>query len=453
LKGAFFMLGVALARHLITRRHGRQRAIAVAVAATCLLLGLAISSAHAAAQAVNWPLIRLELVAGGFANPVNLVDPNDGTDHLFVVERGGRIHIIENGQRLEDAFLDIESKMHTCPECGLLGLAFPPDFAESGYFFINYTIDANVIDPPPGDDDNNNDQKIGDTIIARLHVSDDPNVADVSSEEIVLAIHQPAGNHNGGHIFFGPDGYLYIGMGDGGGSGDEYNNAQDPQSLHGKILRIDVIDVSPTGTYTIPNDNPFFNNADYRPEIWATGVRNPWRFNFDRITGDLYVADVGQGALEEINYIPAAEIGNGGMNFGWPILEGNVCFPPSGAQACDRTDLVEPVVTYGHNPSDPDYGCSVTGGYVYHSTLPMQPPVYLYADFCVGTLSAMQREGDAWVTKLLRDLPFSITSFGEDHNGNLYLVSYEGDIYRFAELTNAQYIPSLVKEESGQNPE
>lgn len=404
----------------------------------CSLLALSsTASTKAAADAVNWPLIRLQLVTSGLSNPIDLVDPNDGTNRLFVIERGGTIRIIENGQLLDEPFLDIRSEVFSSNEGGLLGLAFPPDFAESGYFIVNYTNKANLIDPDPDDDDNNNDQRVGDTVIARFRVSDNPNIADAGSEERLLLVHQPASNHNGGHILFGPDGYLYIGMGDGGGGGDPYNNAQDPKSLHGKLLRIQV---GATGPYTIPEDNPFVDDPDYRDEIWAVGLRNPWRFSFDRLTGDLYVADVGQNALEEVNHIPASEIGNGGMNFGWPIMEADICYPP-GNEDCNREGLVMPAVAYTHDAGN----CSVTGGYVYRSNLPNQAPVYLYGDFCTGQVWGMQQDDGAWVTQLLTNANFRLTSFGEDRHGNVYLVNFAGEIYRIAGPALSHYVPNLVK--------
>lgn len=395
-----------------------------------LLTTLVITNAKsgkAAANAVTWPTLHLQPVAEGFVLPVDVVSANDGTGRLFVVERGGTIRIIENGERLATPFLDIRDRVSgtasPCSECGLLGLAFPPDFATEGYFFVNYTSKEDLIEPDTGDPDS---PDFGDTVVARFRVTSNPNVADADSEERILIVNQPKTNHNGGHILFGPDNYLYIGMGDGGDSGDTYENAQDPASLHGKLLRIDA---GATATYTIPADNPFVGIAGYRDEIWMTGLRNPWRFSFDRVTGDLYIADVGQGAYEEINYIAADEIGNGGLNFGWPILEGNVCYPPSGSQDCDRTNLIEPVVTYDHSQNN----CSVTGGHVYRSPNSSQPPIYLYADFCSGRLWGMQRDGDNWVTTELDDLPLQVTSFGEDSEGNIYLVSYSGTVYQVVE--------------------
>jgi hypothetical protein len=310
-------------------------------------------------------------------------------------------------------------------------LAFPPDFAQSGYFFINYTSNTNQVGPDTGDPDGTTD-----TVIARVRVSSDPNIADPGSQEVILLINQPAANHNGGHILFGPDDYLYIGMGDGGSSGDAFQNAQDPASLHGKILRIAV---GSTGGYTIPADNPFVDVGGYRDEIWAEGLRNPWRFNFDPTTGDLYVADVGQGALEEVNHIPADEIGNGGMNFGWPIREGNACYPP-GVQDCRSDGLIAPVATYNHDQGD----CSVTGGYVYHSPLPFQTAVYLYADFCTGRVWGVQQDGDTYASQLITDFPFSVTSFGEDRNGNIYLVNYDGEIYQILGPDPSLHLPTLA---------
>ncbi len=393
-------------------------------------------------NAITWPTIRLQSIADGFDNPIDVVSPNDGTERLFVLQRGGQIYIIENGIRLENPFLNISDRVSTCSECGLLGIAFPPDFANTGYFFISYTSKTDLVGPETNDGDTPDN---GDTVIARFHVTDNPNVANSASEEPILVINQPEANHNGGHILFGPDDYLYIGMGDGGGGGDPFQNSQDPASLLGKLLRIEV---GATGTYTIPADNPFVNTDGYRAEIWATGLRNPWRYNFDRATGDLYVADVGQGSLEEINTIAAADIGNGGMNFGWPMMEGDLCYPPNGDQDCSRNDLTLPVVTYNHDLGD----CSVTGGFVYDSPLPNQGPVYLYGDFCSARVWGLQPDGDRWASSELEDFNFQITSFGDDANGNVYLVSYQGTLYQVLDtLRITQYLPTLSHSEEPAN--
>jgi hypothetical protein len=320
----------------------------------------------------------------------------------------------------------------------LLGLAFPPNFAEEGYFFINYTSNTNRIDPDTGDPDGT-----GDTVIARIHLSADPNVADAASEETVLEINQPAGNHNGGHMVFGPDNYLYIGMGDGGGSDDTYKNAQTPESLLGKMLRIEV---GKTGTYTVPADNPFIDTPNYRDEIWALGLRNPWRFHFDPTTGDLYVADVGQQLYEEVNVVAAEALGNGGMNFGWPLFEGNQCYlplkdnDPANDDECERTDLTQPVATYTHAQNN----CSITGGYVYESPMLFQTPVYLYGDFCSGNVWALQNDAGEWVSEQVNDLPFMITTFGQDETGNVYVVNYDGELYQLIGPANL-YLPRLQK--------
>ncbi len=421
-------------------RGSAWRVVATVLIAIFLMLGLyGATVTYAAPSAVTWPTIHLEPVASGFINPIDVVSANDGTGRLFVVERGGLVYIIENGERLETPFLDISDRVATCDECGLLGLAFPPGYAEKGYFFVNYTsLEANdVVPPDTGDDDS---PTVGDTVIARFHITNNLNLADAEDEAPILRINQPDTNHNGGHILFGPDGYLYIGMGDGGGGGDEFENAQDPASLLGKILRIEVGAVS---TYTVPASNPFTGTTGYRDEIWATGVRNPWRFGFDRSTGDLYVADVGQGGYEEVNHVAASDIVTGGMNFGWPTMEGNVCFPPAGPPDCDSAGLTTPVATYDHG-----LGCSITGGHVFRSIRPAQAPVYLYADYCTGRLWGLQADGNEWASVELDDFDFQVTSFGEDEEGKIYVVSYAGTIYQVVNSpVSLQYIPTISKRE------
>jgi glucose/arabinose dehydrogenase len=399
---------------------------------TTLMLGLlGGATVHAEPSAVTWPPINLRLIADDFNEPVAVTSANDGTNRLFVVERGGLIQILQDGNRLETPFLDISDQVSRCNECGLLGLAFPPDFAEDGYFFVNYTSNTDRAAPDTNDPNTSND-----TVIARFRVSDNPNLADDASEFPILLINQPETNHNGGHILFGPDNYLYIGMGDGGGGSDRFENSQNPASLLGKILRIEV---GATGTYSVPEDNPFVDVEGYRDEIWATGLRNPWRFSFDHATGDLYIADVGQGSYEEVNYVTAADLDQGGQNYGWNILEGDVCYPPDQAQNCDRTGLTAPVVTYDHSNDN----CSVTGGYVYAARRPNQVPVYLYADFCSGRIWGLQRDGANWVTQELDDLSFLISSFGEDEYGNVYVVGFNGEIYQIFDPQH--FLPLLSK--------
>ena len=347
-----------------------------------------------------------EQVSSGLNAPVGLENAGDGSGRLFALEQAGVIRIIQNGTLVEVPFLDIRNRVGSrASEQGLLGLAFHPRYTENGFFFLNYT-DGN-----------------GDTVIARFRVSsDDPNRADADSETRLLHIPQPFGNHNGGVTEFGPDGYLYLGLGDGGSGGDPQNNAQSLDTLLGKLLRIDVAGGE---TYAIPPDNPFAGGGG-RPEIWAYGLRNPWRFSFDHQTGDLYIADVGQSAWEEINFQPAAS--QGGENYGWNIMEGFECFRSSD---CNTTGLVMPVVTY---PTRGDGNCSVTGGYVYRGSLPEWQGVYIFGDYCSGRVwGLLQNEIGEWEHAVLFQNVARITSFGEDELGEIYIVDHSGFIYRLAE--------------------
>ena len=301
-------------------------------------------------------------------------------------------------------FLDLASlnppRLVAGGEQGLLSVAFPPGFAAKRYFYVDYTRSPD-----------------GATVVARYRVSvGDANVADPASEEVILTIPQPFANHNGGQLAFGPDGYLYIGMGDGGSGGDPLNNGQSPGTLLGKLLRIDV--ESGTVPYGVPPDNPFVGVAGFRPEIWALGVRNPWRFSFDRLTGDLYIGDVGKGTFEEIDFQPA---GNpGGQNYGWNIMEGDRCYPP-GTVGCNRTGLALPVFVYDHS-----LGCSVTGGHVYRgSAIPSLQGVYLFGDLCSTRIWGIRKNGAAWDNAVLADsTTLTITTFGEDESGNVYVANY-----------------------------
>ncbi len=357
---------------------------------------------------INTTNLALEEVANGFANPLLLTSP-PGDPRLFVVERTGQIQIIDGGVRALRAFLDIGSKVQTAEsEQGLLGLAFHPDYASNGRFFVNYI-----------------DKTSDDTVIAEYAVSSDRNLAS-ATEKRLLTIVQPDWNHNGGMLAFGPDGYLYIGVGDGGSGGDPSNYAQRTTELLGSILRIDVNGAAP---YAIPASNPFASGANgSKAEIWAYGLRNPWRFSFDRSTGDLYIGDVGQADWEEINVQPAGS--GGGENYGWRVMEGAHCFNPS--SGCDMTGKVMPVAEYDHTGG----ACSVTGGYVYRgSCLTAMQGQYFYGDFCNNKIWTLGWPGDTTPVDRTSNLDPSfalggISSFGEDAFGELYVISYSGRIFK-----------------------
>jgi glucose/arabinose dehydrogenase len=331
--------------------------------------------------------------------PVGIANAGDGSDRLFIVEKGGQIRIVQQGVLAPEPFLDIADRVGASQsEQGLLGLAFHPGYAGNGLLFVNYT-DAR-----------------GDTVVSRFSVSGDPARADPGSEVVVLTLDQPAGNHNGGHLAFGPDGYLYIGTGDGGGAGDRYGNGQNGQTLLGAMLRLDVDRGQP---YAIPENNPFIGNPAVRDEIWALGLRNPWRYSFDRGTGDLYIADVGQNMYEEINHQLAGD--RGGQNYGWPIMEGLHCFPAD--QPCDQSGLSLPVAEYDHTQ-----GCSVTGGYVYRGQeFPRLTGIYLFGDYCSGSIWGLSPPagGGDWRLEQLGQADVRLSAFGQDEAGELYLVDVE----------------------------
>jgi glucose/arabinose dehydrogenase len=356
-------------------------------------------------------------VVDGLDRPVFVTHAGDGSGRLFVVEKGGAIRIIEEGRLLDRPFLDIRDRVGSRgSEQGLLGLAFAPDFGRTGAFFVNYT------DPS------------GNTVISRFQVAGDANLADPATEFKVLGLDQPAANHNGGMLAFGPDGFLWIGTGDGGAANDRFGNGQNPQTLLGKMLRLDV-NGDPAAPYRIPPDNPWLNadwkGQDVRDVIWALGLRNPWRYSFDRRTGDLWIADVGQNEYEEITRVPAGAGGapEGGLNFGWPIMEGTHCFPDGAA--CVRDGLVIPVWDYRHGAD----GCSITGGYVYRgAAIPGLGGAYLYGDYCSGRIWALAQDSQgAWAGRLLLESGLSISSFGEDEAGEVYVADLAGGaVYRLA---------------------
>ena len=350
----------------------------------------------------TWTLTLTE-VAAGLDQPVHVTHAGDGSGRLFVVERGGTIRLVRDGALTPEPFLDIRDRVGSrSSEQGLLSVAFHPRYGETGRLFVNYT------------------DKQGDTVISELRVSGDANRADPASEKVLLQIDQPAANHNGGQLAFGPDGYLYIGMGDGGGANDQFRNGQNRESLLGKILRIDVDNGDP---YAIPADNPFVNQAGTRPEIWAIGMRNPWRFSFDRETGDLYIGDVGQNSWEEVSFQPAAS--RGGENYGWPITEGTHCFEPR--EGCDTAGLTLPVHDYTQQ-----LGCTVVAGYRYRGTaVPDLADAFIYADYCSGRMWALTQGSDgSWTNHDLIEAERGISSFGEDESGELYLVNIGGALYR-----------------------
>ncbi|MGE0827120.1 MAG: PQQ-dependent sugar dehydrogenase [Candidatus Binatia bacterium] len=344
---------------------------------------------------------------GGLRNPVHITHAGDGSQRLFIVEQEGRIRIIKDGVLRASPFLDISAHVSCCGERGLLSVAFPPEYPSKEHFYVNYT---------------NAD---GDTVVARYRLASDPDIADPNSEEVILFVDQPFSNHNGGQLAFGPDGYLYIGTGDGGSGGDPQNNGQRMDTVLGKLLRLDVESGLPP--YTIPPDNPFVQTPTYRPEIWALGLRNPWRFSFDRETGDLYLGDVGQGIYEEIDFQSVAS--TGGENYGWRIMEGAHCF---NSNSCNQNELTLPLVEYDHSQ-----GCSVTGGFVYRGLqYPRLRGVYFYGDFCSGQLWGVQQSEGSAQPRFALDSSFNISTFGEDEAGELYLADYgSGDIYRIVDST------------------
>ncbi len=331
-------------------------------------------------------------IASGLTRPVDVQSAFDGSGRLFIIEKYGAIRIYKDGQLYSQPFLNINDRVNDDGnEMGLLGFAFHPNFEQNGYFYVNYTGDG------------------GHTRISRFTASGDS--ADPGSEQVMMMIDQPYPNHNGGGVVFGPDDYLYLGLGDGGSGGDPHKNGQNTSTLLGKLLRIDVNSGAP---YSIPVDNPFGN------EIWAYGLRNPWRFSFDRATGDLWIGDVGQGEWEEVDYLPAGS--PGGANFGWSIMEGN-----HGYDGLPQSAFLLPAAEYSH--SNPYSGCSVTGGYVYRGSMPEWNGIYLYGDYCEGTVWGLINVNGQWQSQVMFETEFLITSFGEDEAGELYLASDNGGVY------------------------
>lgn len=370
----------------------------------------AAAGASACSSGTEATLVRgtgahLQQVASGLSSPLYLTAPPGDVSRLFIVEQTGAIRIVKDGTLLGVPFLDISAQVVVGGEQGLLGLAFDLDYATTGRFVVHYTDLA------------------GDTRLSTFQISADPDIADAASQQIILTADQPYPNHNGGQVVFGPDGFLYMGLGDGGSQNDPEGRGQNLSDLLGSILRLDLH----AGTsYSVPVDNPFVGQAGIRPEIWSFGLRNPWRFSFDRATGDLYIADVGQNRFEEVDVAPATEGSGRGANYGWNIMEGFQCLS---GEACDQNGLTLPVFEYSHAQ-----GCSITGGYVYRgSAVANLQGLYFFADYCEGWVRSFRYASGTALE--LTDWPTlrpggPITSFGEDAAGELYVLSSSGGVFK-----------------------
>lgn len=350
--------------------------------------------------------VQLTPVVSGLNRPLYVTNAGDGSNRLFVLEQSGEVWIIEEGVKLDQPFLDVSELIsqsalsQNYSEQGLLGIAFHPEYETNGYFFINYT------------------DRSGGTVVARYNVSlSNPNIADATSAQIIFQIAQPFANHNGGHMDFGPDGYLYFSLGDGGSANDPLGAGQNTQILLGSLLRIDVSGELP---YAIPEDNPFVGDDTSADEIWAYGLRNVWRFSFDADTGDMYIADVGQNQWEEVNFQPADF--PGGANYGWNAWEATHAFSNVSAEG-----HVLPFAEYNHS-----VGCSVTGGYVYRGeAIPDLEAVYLFSDYCSGRVWASYRDANMqWNTSEFLSTGMQVSSFGTDESNELYIIDYSGTLYR-----------------------
>jgi glucose/arabinose dehydrogenase len=355
------------------------------------------------------PSITLREIAGGLRKPVHLTHAGDGSRRLFVVEQQGTIRIIKNNALDPTPFLDIHDRVSSGGEKGLLSVAFHPKYKNNGLFYVNYTARQNGLQ----------------TIIAEFKRTSD-NRANPASQRILLKVRQPWGNHNGGQLAFGPDGYLYVGMGDGGAANDPHDNGQRLKTLLGAMLRIDVNKQSSSRSYGIPSDNPFVGQANARDEIWAYGLRNPWRFSFDAANGVLYLADVGQNRFEEIDIIEK------GHNYGWNIMEGNICTPDVNRQ-CDRSGLTSPIFVY----PQPE-GFSITGGFVYRGTkIPALCGTYIYGDYVTKKIWGLRYDGKKVTNqRQLEKSRYSISSFGQDEVLELYVVDHGGQILKIVAAEN-----------------
>jgi glucose/arabinose dehydrogenase len=348
------------------------------------------------------PALTLAPFVSGLSNPVDFQIPDDGSGRIFIVQQSGAIRLVASGSLVSTPFLDIHTKVNFDGEQGLLGLAFHPNYSQIPRFYVHYdSLSGGQIE----------------TVVAEYQLSADPNQADPASERILLTVNQPFGNHKGGQIAFGPDGFLYIALGDGGSEGDPLGNGQNLHTMLGKILRIDV-DHADTGLqYAVPADNPFVGSGNV-PEIWGYGFRNPWRFSFERGTGRLFVADVGQDRFEEIDLVQK------GLNYGWKTMEGAHCFNPS--SGCNMSGLTLPIAEYDHSEGE-----VVIGGYVYHgTTIPTLVGAYLLADFSNGKIWELTESSGTWTRTLLLTTGRNISSFGQDAAGEIYVVDYSGSVLK-----------------------
>jgi len=380
------------------------------------LVNLLLCLLFATAALAGEPQLDVEEIASGLNMPIGL--GNAGDNRMFIVLQRGQIVIWDGSQVLPTPFLDLQSLgiVACCGEQGLLDIAFHPRFHENGLYYVSYV------------------DRSGDLNIVRYKaLSTNPNLTDTGAVAPVLKIaHRDNDNHYSGNLVFGPDGYLYVGVGDGGGAGDQNNNAQNLSRYLGKILRLDVDNATPANPYAIPLDNPFRERPNALGEIWDYGLRNPWRFTFDRETGDLFIADVGQSNYEEVNFEPASSIG--GVNYGWRNMEGFHCFNP--AANCDISQPKLPILEYNHLNKD----CSVTGGYRYRGTrYPNMRGIYFYGDYCTGKIwGASENPDEDWSTHLFLTTGFNITSFGEDATGELYFTNHKGSVYRLVDQSEQE---------------
>jgi len=381
-----------------------RRVLCGALTAMVVIAGAMLPQAVSAQN----PVIALEPIADGFTRPVYVTTDGVNPDRLYLVEQTGTVRVIENGALLPDPFMDITRYVRSeGNEQGLLSIAFAPDFATSGEVYAGFTA--------------NRGKGTGNDTVARFVVGADGTV-DPSTITLLISLEDEFAHHNGGQVLFGPDGMLYAAIGDGGSQGDMQGFGSSNQDLFGDILRLDVSGTDPKRGYTIPADNPFVDAPPAAPEVWVYGLRNPWRFSFDPETDDLWIGDVGQGWIEEIDMLPPGE--QAGANMGWSTMEGNSCFREDD---CSSEGLVLPVFDYTH-----DHGCSVTGGYVYRGeAIPALQGTYVFGDYCMGTIWGLTQNADGtWTSSELLDTTMNISSFGVDEAGELYVVDLKGGLYK-----------------------